>query len=163
MTVFPVWRSFINWSMLHHLSWLLNQKLWCCVWGCLIESISEISDESSITHPLAQYQSCLQAAIYLNQLLRFLLKSTNPAEYINGTFVHFVSRTLENQQSDPDLYIENVLGQNPDLLSQFKRLDNYLNSFLPYRRVPQHIPNFEMSNRFDALSMSQDAWMDSLQ
>ena len=100
--------------------------------GCQVEKTMEKLEQfcerqkisvynSSITHAFAQYQSCLQAAVCLNQLLMFPFRNPNPACFINGTFLYNMSRNLLNRKC-PDLYIQEILGRGSKLSAKFQSM-----------------------------------------
>lgn len=77
--------------------------------------------DRAVVHAFSQYQSCLQAVIYLNQLFLCPFVSPNPAKIISGTLFYNINRELKSRKC-PDLYIEELIGRSSTVLNFFKHI-----------------------------------------
>jgi len=87
--------------------------------------------DGATVHSFCQYQTCLQATIYLAQLLGVPSYSTlHPALTFNGTFLYNLLQDLQSR-ANPDLYIEQLIGRDSSLTAKFKQMFSILSLIQP--------------------------------
>ncbi|XP_013379314.1 protein asteroid homolog 1-like [Lingula anatina] len=93
---------------------------------------------STVIHGFAQYQTCLQAVTYLNQLLVEPFHKIHPALIFNGTFAYNFYQELK-VRPNPDLFISETLGRAGPISEFYFELSEKVLSSLPIVGYFQHV------------------------
>lgn len=72
-----------------------------------------VTFDGNVIHAFSQFQSCLESAIYTNQLLLLPFPPVDPATVFSGTFLYNFYRELHGRK-DPELYVEELLGRGSE-------------------------------------------------
>lgn len=86
--------------------------------------------DGAVIHAFSQFQSCLESAIYANQLLLQPFPPVDPATVFSGTFLYNFYRELHGRK-DPELYVEELLGRGSDESLGFARWRTAFKSLVP--------------------------------
>ena len=89
-----------------------------------------ISFDCSLVHAFAQFQTCLLAGFYANQLLLSPVVHFNPARFFNGTFLYNFTRELKSRK-DPNLFIQELLGRSSSVAKCYLEIVDFIVSRLP--------------------------------
>lgn len=77
--------------------------------------------DTPVIHAFTQYQTCLQAAMCLNQVLLCPLANPNPAIIVNGSYLYNLYKELRNRKF-PSLYLEEMLGRSSTVLGYINQV-----------------------------------------
>ena len=96
------------------------------------ESKDTMKEDNENIYAVNQFQTCLQAALFLNQILRYPFKSCSPAGMISGTTIYNLNRMLKYSRPDPVTYVNvNILGTDTKLSLYFQKLYNAISDYIP--------------------------------
>ncbi|KAK3086613.1 hypothetical protein FSP39_021041 [Pinctada imbricata] len=74
-----------------------------------------------IIHAFAQFQTCLLAALHLNQLLLCPFPNLNPGKIFKGVFVYNLCQELQSR-NNTDSYLRDMLGHNSTFYKCYQNL-----------------------------------------
>ncbi|XP_058233393.1 protein asteroid homolog 1-like isoform X1 [Hemibagrus wyckioides] len=91
-----------------------------------------------VAHSLSQWQSCMWAGIYLNQLMCFPVPEPHCAWLFSGTLLHGLEAVLRRGQQCP----ESLLAAAPVALQLYSTLFGVIQGFVVHHQAAQHIAPF---------------------
>ncbi|CAH1779742.1 unnamed protein product [Owenia fusiformis] len=83
----------------------------------------------SIVHMFSQLQTCIQAALYLNQLLLSPIPNPSPSLIYDGTLCCKLASSLETRP-DPELYTQEILGRKSKMVEFFQDFQTVILSLI---------------------------------
>ncbi|KAK3532654.1 hypothetical protein QTP86_027453 [Hemibagrus guttatus] len=91
-----------------------------------------------VAHSLSQWQSCMWAGIYLNQLMCFPVPEPHCAWLFSGTLLHGLEAVLRRGQQCP----ESLLAAAPVALQLYSTLLGVIQGFVVHHQAAQHTAPF---------------------